>query len=327
MGPRSQHQPIAMRRWMAAVITACVAWTAPAQAGPVDEVKAEFDAAMGKPLAERVPELNELDDQIDQRLVDGAPAGEGRVDLNWYHFRVKQELAKHPEAAVAFGRYTTAVRQAVPRRQGTAVIERVINRLGPEANPGMCVPLLNAALERLPGDDPARPLLLLRKAESLERLPGRRAEGIPVVKELIGQHPDSAHRPAAMRLLAKLQLIASEDKASLQTLQLMQQQLAGTWYEQWAHIFAASIWERRRGEPQKALNIYQESLERFPNHHFAGYVRSEIERLRGVIEKQLIDDALEGIGRKDGDAPEQAEVEPDQPHRHNPIIAAAVARK
>lgn len=310
-----------------AVVLACGVWAAPAQAGPVDEIKAKFDSAMHKPLAERVPALNTLDEQIEQQLFEGAVVGGPQLNLHWLRFRVKQELAKHPDAAEAFGRYADAVRQTMPRRQGIAIIERVVNRLSPRANPGMCVPLFDAALKVLPKDDPARPFLMLRKAQCLERLPGRRAEGIPVVTKLIGQYPDSPYRPAAFRELAKLQVIASEDEASLKTLTLMQQQCAGTWYEQWAHIFQASIWERRKGEPQKALSIYHESLERFPNHHFAGYVRSEIERLQGVIEKQLIQDALEGIGRKKDAVPDQADADPIAPHRHNPIITTTVASR
>jgi hypothetical protein len=302
-------------------------WAMPAQAGPVDEIKADFDRAMKQTLAERVPSLNVLDQAIEQRLFEGdAPTGEARVNLNWYRFRVKQELAKHPEAKRAFGRYADVLRQTLPRRQGTAIVERVVNRFSPKANPGMCVQLFDAALEKLAEDDPVRPFLLLRKAQCLERLPGRRAEGIPVVEKLIGQHPDSEHRPAGMRLLAKLQVITGEDDTSLQTLQLMQQQYAGTWYEQWAHIFQASIWERRKGEPQKALRIYRGSLDQFQNHHFAGYVRSEIARLQDVIEGQLIDDALEGIGRNDQSNTPSSK-EPAHAHRHNPIVTDKVAQR
>jgi hypothetical protein len=57
----------------------------------------------------------------------------------------------------------------------------------------------------------------------------------------------------------------------------------------------ASIWEYGKGDPQKALEIYQQTLRRHPDHLYAPYINDQIERLRKVIEGQLIQDALDGL--------------------------------
>ena len=100
-----------------------------------------------------------------------------------------------------------------------------------------------------------------------------------------------------MRVLANVQVGTSQDNAALSLLALMEQQYQGTWHGQYAHMHVATILERRKGDVQAALAQYQESLRRYPNHHFSGFIRSEISRLQSVVEEQLIQDALQDLAK------------------------------
>jgi len=93
---------------------------------------------------------------------------------------------------------------------------------------------------------------------------------------------------------------------TLKTLDLIERQYAGTWWEQYAHIKDAVIFEKRQGKPQKALERYRATLEKFPSHKYGPFIRRQINRIQGVIEQKLIDDALKGV--KGGES------EPAQPH-------------
>src|SRR5690606_917291 len=97
------------------------------------------------------------------------------------------------------------------------------------------------------------------------------------------------------------------------TLELIKQQYPGTALEHYADMRAAAIWEYGRGDPHKALAAYQATLARHKDHLYAPYVHRQMQRLHGVIEQQLIQDALEGLAKKDQEQEQEAELEAGWP--------------
>lgn len=283
--------------------------TAEAQgrADEVSKIRKDLTSAMAKPLSQRVPLLETLEQRLDTMLKEDRLSAEGRVNIQFLHFRIKQNQAKYPESQSSFGKYVAAVKRAFPEKRGRALTVRVLDRIYRRGDKAEAVELIDQAMTVYTDDTEVTPFLLLRKAQALKELPGRRSEGIEPAQRIVEQYPESPYRPDAMKVLAHLQVMASKDDASLSTLKLLENMYRGSWWEQWAHIQQADIWERRKGEPQKALALYTESLKKFPNHHFAGYVRDQIARLQKVIEEQLIKDALEGLGKADDQPNPQVE--------------------
>lgn len=272
-------------------------------------VKAQFDAAMSKPLSERVPHLDRLAEQIGQEVLSGNVMGKEKVDVLRYKYLAEINQAKYNEAHASFGQYAQTLRGWEHRGRARATIcEEVRNRLLArdvmEAEATATI-----SLEHWADDAKAAPALLYYKARALTEQAGRADEALPALEEIIVDHPDSPWRPKALRWMAHLQAngYGEGSKAALQTLSLLESQYAGTWWEQYAHMKPAAIWERRMGEPQKALERYRETLEKFPDHKFATHCRGEIERLQLVIEEQLIRDALEGLGKADPEPAEEGE--------------------
>ena len=83
--------------------------------------------------------------------------------------------------------------------------------------------------------------------------------------------------------------------SALSTLSLLKQQYPKTKLEHYADMRPAAIYEYGKGQPQKALEIYQATLRRYPDHMYAPYIHKQIERLQKVIEEQVIEDALEDL--------------------------------
>ena len=163
--------------------------------------------------------------------------------------------------------------------------------------------LAGAVLDALPEDGELKAAALYHQARARYRLNGRLADCAASCETLIAEHPDSPWRGKAMRLLANAHLGRGQYKPALATLELLKAQHPGTKLEQYADMRPAAIWEVR-GEPQKALARYHATLERHPDHLYSPYIHRQIERLQGVIEEQLIRDALEGLGRHVVEQPE-----------------------
>ncbi len=286
---------------LAALVTGSLFFTMTAYGGgdlsPAGRIKAGFDAAMGKPLEQRISLLEGVEQEIDQKVFDGTFTGKGRVEPLWVLFQVQQKLAKYPASRGTFGQYVSAVKSAFGDVQATTIIEGVIDRQYRRGDKIERVALIDQALEVYADHLEITPYLLLRKAQGIVQLIGRTSEAIAPLEKAIAEYPDSRWRPWAMRTLANVQVASSQDDAALSTLTLMEQLYKGTWFEQYAHMHAGTILENRKGDPQGALERYQETLRRFPDHHFSGYVRTEIERLQKIIEEQLIRDALDDLGR------------------------------
>jgi tetratricopeptide (TPR) repeat protein len=287
-------------------------------------VKADFDAAMVKPLSERVPELEALDAEIGRALNEQQLDKRERLRLLELEYLVRVNTAQYTESEATFGRYASELKSWDQPDRARAALNAWVDRISWGKDQSHHVALIDQALQSWPNDEKVTPRLLYKKAEVLTALNGRSSEAIPVLNQIIEEHLESSYRPKAYRNLAALQASGVRDaggaRASLQTLALMEQQYRGTKWEQVAHMLAAEVFEKKQGEPQKALERYQESLKKFPDHWFATHCRKQIGRLQLVIEEQLIRDALEGLGKKDDEQPQdadvqvgQAEEEPDEP--------------
>ncbi len=284
-----------------------------AEGGSIDsvaDVKAAFDEAMGKSLQERIPLLEALEEDIDQLLFDGIADQKDKCRTLEFKYRVQSALAEYPEAHETFGRYAQELKAWNQEdRARTALVEFVRSkRLAKDLVE--CVAIGDATLEHWSNDETVAPAVLLEKALCLSRMNGRGNDAIPVLNGIIENFLDSPIRPKAMRQLAHLQANGWGDgpNAALAALSLLEQQYRGTWWEQYAHMKPAMIFEKREGNPQKALERFQATLSKFPDHKFATFCRREIERLQGVIEEQLIQDALEGFAKAKTDTCAQPSV-------------------
>jgi predicted negative regulator of RcsB-dependent stress response len=83
---------------------------------------------------------------------------------------------------------------------------------------------------------------------------------------------------------------------ALGMLALLKTQYSQTKWEHYADMQQAAVWEHR-GEPQKALALYQQSLRNYPDHLYGPHIHLQIDRLQKTIEEQLIQDALQGIAQ------------------------------
>jgi hypothetical protein len=103
-----KHVTLAMGIVMAmgVILTSSNAW---AQNGVAD-IKAAFDEAMAKPLAERVSLLEELEQKIDQRVFDGTLRGQARSEGLYYKYHTQLQLAKHPDAKRAYVSYIESIK-------------------------------------------------------------------------------------------------------------------------------------------------------------------------------------------------------------------------
>jgi outer membrane protein assembly factor BamD (BamD/ComL family) len=102
-----------------------------------------------------------------------------------------------------------------------------------------------------------------------------------------------------MQMLANCYLSMGQTDACLNTLRLMKEQYPGTTWEHYADMRPAFVYEYAKGDAQRALQVYQESLKRYPTHIYWAYIDTEIKRLQKVIEDQLVQDSLEQITKAD----------------------------
>jgi tetratricopeptide (TPR) repeat protein len=265
-------------------------------------VKADFDAALVKPLSERVPELEALDASLSAGLTSGELAGKDRTEGLYYQYHTRRQLARYPEACRSYADYLVSIRQRTGIKGARRQLESDLKGLLRRGEHGHVDELSGAVLEELGQDDAVKAAALYHQARARYRLNGRLADCVASCEALIAEHPESPWRGPGMRLLANAQLGRGKYKEALGVLELLKAQGKGTKLEHYADMRPGAIWEVR-GEPQKALAVYQGTLERYPDHMYSPYVHRQIERLQKVIEEQLIQDALEGLGKADEPAP------------------------
>ena len=183
--------------------------------------------------------------------------------------------ARHAEARQTLARYAAELKRWPKKPEARSALIRFIRGRHQSGAAEEVIATAEAALESWADDAELAAGLLHYKAWGLTRLNGRIPEAVPVLEKLIQDFPNSPWRPKAMRLLANLQANGSAGGhgAALATLRLMEQQYAGTWYEQYAHMKPAMIYEVRMGNPQAALQRYEESLRKFSDHKYATFCR------------------------------------------------------
>lgn len=266
-----------------------------AQEDAIAGIKADFDAAMGLSLEDRTIALELLEQDIDNLLFESPNDSKARVDLLSYKYKTQRELAKYPDSRVTFGQYIAAIRNVFSDVQAQSIIEAVINKHFNRDSLSECVELIDQGSAQYINDADITPFLLLRKAQCLYQLNGRYNDALAPAQKLIKQYPDSKWRPTGLRLLANLYVHSGQTQESLNTLTLMEQQYQETWHAHYAHMRPATIMEVRGGNVEGAINKYQQSLQKYTNHCFSLYINGEVDRLRKVLEEQLIDMALEGL--------------------------------
>ncbi len=319
--------------WLASVcLGASLLWCGPAwgqsQDSGLGAIKRDFNAAMGQPLAKRVAELEDLDARLGQMLDDGDLTGEAKARGLYYRYHTERHLAKFPDAYVNYAKRLTALREAGKSAESHSVFLRDLSKWRDKRSwvheAEICRQVLKEAGE---ADDELEAVALYHLAEAQYHTPGMLESVVPLCEQLISEHPKSDWRAKGMRLLANTQFGLGKEDEALGTLKLLEQQYPDTKLAQYADMRRAVIWEVGRGEAQKALEIYRGTLEKYPDHMYGPYVHGQIARLQKVIEKQLIDDALDEIGRKkeqgpEGEARRETPGAPGVPgaHQHNPVV-------
>ena len=288
----------------AAVIPAAGADVGPASGGggpegalTLGQIKAAFDSAMKKPLADRIGPLETLETQIGRTLTAGVANVKDRSVVWKIKYRTQVALAKYVEAHETFGGYAQSLKQWAAVGRARVVLAETVGRAVRAWDLAECVAIADAALAHWGQDADVAPALKYYKALALSKMNGRSNEALPVLNDIIAEHSGSSWRPKAMRLTAHLQAnggTGGED-AALAMLSLIEQQYAGTWWEQSAQMKPAVILEARQGKPQAALERVHATFRKFPNHKFAAFCRREIPRLQNVVEQQLIEDVLQDI--------------------------------
>jgi len=286
-------------------------WAPALGAEPAEEavgaVRSALASARGKPPGERAAALEQLVERIEQEISKAGDA-QGRSRLLELKYRSQISLAKHAEAKQTFARYARQLKDWPKRAEARSALLGFIRGRHQSGAAEEVIAAAEAALESWADDAELAPGLLHHKAWSLTRLNGRIKEAVPVLEAIIREYPDSGWRPQSMRLLANLQANGSAGGhgAALATLRLMEQQYAGTWWEHYAHMKPAMIFEARQGNPQAALQRYEATMGKFRDHKYATFCRREIKRLRKVIEEQLIHDALDDLAKGAADECDRA---------------------
>ena len=115
-------------------------------AGPpinsVADVKAAFDQAMGKALAERVPLLEALEEGIDQAIFDGTLTGKdhkGKAQGLYYKFHTQLQLAKYLQAKQTYATYIGSLRDSKGKAKALAVFQANVARWARQRNLVQCV--------------------------------------------------------------------------------------------------------------------------------------------------------------------------------------------
>lgn len=315
MARYGRRRGMTMVAWMLTAVGVGV-WVSAAvgaeTASAAAEVNAAFTEAMRVPLGQRAGLLEKLTARIEDQLSAGVGDVKARSRLVHLKYRSQVALAKYTDAHETFGRYARQLKSWDKKGRARATLVEFIRSKEIANERAECVAVAAATLEHWPDDEAVAPAALYYKALSLSRMPGRGGESIPVLEKIIQDFPGNSWRPKAMRLLGHLQAngLAGGHGAALATLRLIEQQYAGTWWAHYAHMKPAMIYEVRQGNPQAALQRFQESLRKFPDHKYATFIRGEIERLQKVIETQLIQDALDDL----------AEAGPDECDRPTTMI-------
>lgn len=267
----------------------------------VDQIEAAFDAAMGLSLAERIGPLEALEAQIDEGIAEDLLTGKAKADALYYKYHVQRQLAKDPQAAGTYAAYIAGIADYSSARQGLTTFGRGVNRWVREKDYARCATICQAMAEafgQTGGEAEIQATALYHLAWARFWMNGTMGQAKTPCETLIARFPDSPWRPKAMRLLANTHYYTGEDDEALAVLALLKQQYPDTKLEHYADMRPAAVYEYIQDDPQKALDTYQQTLQRYTDHMYAPYIHRQIARLRKAIEDQLIQDALDELAKE-----------------------------
>ncbi len=250
---------------------------------------------MSKPLEERIGLLEELEQKIDKYIFEGTLTGKAKTDGLYYKYHSQLQLAKYPESHQTYISYLKSIKDYSNANRAHAVFYRDMDRLMRKSDFTDCSSICGKVVSEFTSDTNLAATALYYQARSQYRMIGMLSQCERACNKLISEYTTSCWRPYAIRLLAQSFHRRASNNAALSTLSLLKQQYSGTKFEHYADMRAAAIYEVGKGDSQKALEIYQRSLQRYPDHFYSPYIHRQIERLQKIIEDQLIQDALEGI--------------------------------
>ncbi len=263
----------------------------------VADVKVAFDEAMGKSLQERIPLLEQLEEDIDQAIFDNTLIDKDKAEGLYYKFHTQLQLAKYPESYQTYSAYIQSIQDYSNATRAHSVFYRDVNKWKFQKDYVQCASIGQVLAEDFANDADIASTALFHLAWSKYWMNGTMNQCVQVCNQLIEQYLDSPWRAKTMRLLANAQFALGEHDNALGTLGLLKRQYPDTKLEHYADMRPAAIYEYGKGDPQTALDIYQQSLVNYSDHMYAPYIHRQIERLQEVIEEQLIQDALEGFAK------------------------------
>ena len=259
------------------------------------QLKSEFDAAMAKPLNDRAPLLENLEQEIASRENLESFSPQVRAKGLYYKYHIQLQLAKYAQAYETYAKHIKAIKDCSNAKQAHAVLLRKFDKLKKEKRYTDCSQIGKSMMESFSDDPDISSASLFYMAWSQYYMNGTMKHCLENCNKLISNYPDSPYRADAMRLLARALTASGKHDDAISTLGLLKNQYPNTKFEHYADMKIASIYEFGKGNPQKALEVYQSSLKRYHDHFYAVYIRRQIERLHKIIEEKLIQDALEGI--------------------------------
>jgi TolA-binding protein len=265
------------------------------QENTVAQVKADFDAAMAHSLDDRITALESLEQEIDNLIFDGTLTGESKSEALYYKFHTQQQSAKYPESCQTYASYIQSIKEHSNETRAHSTFLADAMKWKRQNNYTNCASICKVIAEECTDDPDIVATALYYEAFCKYWMNGTKRECMAICERLIAEYPDSAQRPEAMRLLANAHAGWGEFDSAVGMLALLEEQYPHTQLAHYADMKVASYYEYLKGDPQTALEVYQQSLIRYPDHVYAPYIHREIEHLQTVIEEQLIQDALDGI--------------------------------
>ncbi len=288
---------------LAALVTVSLLFTMTAFGGEISsvaQIKAAFDVAMGKPLNERIPLLEALEQDIDQTLFQGGFDEKIRAAILRLKYRVQLEQAKYPESRATFLGYLDALEQGHDREYSRLAFRRRIEVMVQREEWFETEALCKAVKDQYPNEESTKGVALYHMGLSCMRMNGTMQKARDFFSQMVQECSDHPLRPWGLRMLANCHLSIGDMDACLGTLEIMKQQYKDTKWEQYGDMRPAFVHEHQKGDAQKALEIYEETLRKYPDHIYWAYIEKQKVRLQKVIEEQLIKDALKDLVKTEG---------------------------
>jgi len=261
----------------------------------IKPIEDAFNQAMGAPLHERIGLLGALEQRIDSHVFSGQLSGHAKTLGLYYKFHTQLQQAKYREFCQTYADYIKNIKAVENVPAAKAAFLRNLTDWQRRQDYAFCASVCETMAEELAGESDLAATAVYYEAYCKFRLNGTMNQCVALCAKLIADYPESSYKPLAMRMLANAYMAQGNPDSALNTLALLKRQYPNTQWEHYADMRPAIVWEKGRGDPQKALAIYTDSLARYPDHMYGPYIQKQIQRLRKVIEEQLIMDALEGV--------------------------------